>query len=81
MARKRVIALGLRGENGASDRAYIGAPGENDAAGIVQSTPIGSSANAADILVAGSSKTSVGYSGGAQTGMNYGTVIASPAGE
>ena len=75
------LALGLRGENGASDRAYIGAPGEDDAAGIVQSTPIGSGANAADILVAGSSKPSVGYSGGARTGMNYGTVIASPAGE
>jgi hypothetical protein len=74
------LALGLRGENGVSDRTYIGSPGENDAAGIVQSTPVGSGANAADILVARSSKPSVGYSGGAQAGMNYGTVIASPAG-
>jgi hypothetical protein len=74
------LALGWHGD-GASDRAYVGVPGEDGAAGIVQSTPIGSGAHSADILVGGSSTSSVGYSGGSQAGMSYGTVIASPAGE
>jgi len=75
------LALGRQGDEGSSDRAYIGVSGEDAGVGIVQSTPVGSGANSADILVAGSLKSSVGYSGGAQAGMSYGTVIASPAGE
>ena len=74
------LALGWHGGDGASDRAYVGVPGEDGAVGIVQSTPIGSGARSADILVGGSSTSSVGYSGGSQAGMGYGTVIASPAG-
>jgi FG-GAP repeat len=76
------LALGLHSDAGArKDRAFIGVPGENGDSGIVQSTPIGSGANSTDITVAGSPTSSVGYSGGAQTGNKYGTVIASPAGE
>jgi hypothetical protein len=75
------LALGWHMNGGTSDRAYIGAPGEDSGAGIVQSTPVGSGANSADIFVGGSFKSSVSYSGGAQAGLNYGTVIASPAGE
>jgi hypothetical protein len=47
----------------------------------VQSTPVDDGANSASILVAGTFKSSVGYSGGSQAGMSYGTVIGSPAGE
>jgi hypothetical protein len=74
------LALGWHGEDGASDRAYVGVPGEDGAAGIVQSTPVGSGTHSADILVSGSSTSSVGYSGGSQAGMSYGMVIGSPAG-
>jgi hypothetical protein len=63
------------------DRAFIGVPGENSGSGIVQSTPNTSDANSTSITVAGSPKPSVGYSGGAQAGTNYGAVIASPAGK
>jgi hypothetical protein len=75
------LALGWHGKDGASDRAYVGVPGEDGAAGIVQSTPVGSGTHSADILVSGSSTSSVGYSGGSQAGMSYGMVIGSPAGE
>jgi hypothetical protein len=75
------LALGWHGEAGVSDRAYIGAPGEDAGVGIVQSTPVAGGANSASILVGGSFMSSVGYSGGGQVGMSYGTVIASPAGE
>jgi hypothetical protein len=75
------LALGRHGDDSASDRAYIGVPGEDGGAGMVQSTPVGSGANSAGIIVGGSFKSSVGYSGGAQASMSYGTVIASPAGE
>jgi FG-GAP repeat len=76
------LALGQhRDAGGRQDRAFIGVPGEDIGAtadaGIVQSTPLGSGANSTDIVVAGSPTPSVGYSGGNQ----YGTVIASPAGE
>ena len=76
------LALGRHSDDDddASDRAFIGVPGE-DGSGIVQSTPIGSGANSTDILVAGGFKSSVGYSGDAPAGTNYGAVIASPAGE
>jgi hypothetical protein len=56
-------------------------PGEDGAAGIVQSTPIGSGANSTDIIVAGEFNSSVGYGRGDVAGTNYGAVIASPAGE
>jgi hypothetical protein len=75
------LALGWHGDDGASDRAYIGVPGEDAGVGIVQSTPLDGGTNSASILVGGSFTSSVGYSGGGQAGMNYGTVIASPAGE
>jgi hypothetical protein len=75
------LALGRHGDDGGSDRAYIGVPGEDGSAGIVQSTPVGSGANSAAVIVGGSFTSSVGYSGGAQSGMSYGSVIASPAGE
>lgn len=76
------LALGRQGnDSSARDRVYIGVPGEDAGTGIVQSTPVGSGANAADILIGGSFKSSVGYSGVPQTGMSYGAVIASPAGE
>jgi hypothetical protein len=77
------LALGRHSDDDddASDRAFIGVPGEDSAAGIVQSTPIGSGANSTDITVAGGFNPSVGYSGGSLAGTNYGAVIASPAGE
>jgi len=77
------LALGRHSDDDVAkrDRAFIGVPGEDGAAGIVQSTPISSEPNSTDITVAGASNSSVGYSGGAQAGTNYGTVIASPAGE
>jgi hypothetical protein len=75
------LALGWHGDDGASDRAYIGVPGEDAGVGIVQSTPLDGGTNSATILVGGSFMSSVGYSGGGQAGMSYGTVIASPAGE
>jgi hypothetical protein len=56
-------------------------PGENAAAGMVQSTPIGSGANSTDIIVAKAFHASVGYSRGDIAGTNYGAVVASPAGE
>jgi len=65
------------------DRAFIGAPGEDRGtvanAGTVQSTAVGSGANANDLLVAGRYRPSVGFSGGAVAGMQYGTVFAVPA--
>jgi hypothetical protein len=75
------LVVGWHGGDGASDRAYLGVPGEDAGLGIVQSTPVDDGANSASILVAGTFKSSVGYSGGSQAGMSYGTVIASPAGE
>jgi FG-GAP repeat len=77
------LALGRHSDDDddASDRAFIGVPGENAAAGMVQSTPIGSGANSTDIIVAEAFNASVGYSRGDIAGTNYGTVIASPAGE
>lgn len=65
----------------ASDRVFIGVPGEDSAAGIVQSTPISHEGNSTDITVAGVPNPSVGYSGGDVASTNYGAVIASPAGE
>jgi FG-GAP repeat len=77
------LALGRHSDdtNAASDRAFIGVPGEDSAAGIVQSTPTDSESNSTDITVAGVPNPSVGYSGGNVAGTNYGAVIASPAGE
>ena len=77
------LALGRHGDDdaAASDRAFIGVPGEDSSAGIVQSTPIGSGANSTAITVAGQPNAAVGYSGGDVAGTNYGAVIASPAGE
>jgi len=77
------LALGRHAndDDDASDRAYIGVPGEDGAAGIVQSTPIGSGANSTDIIIAGAFNASVGYSRGDVAGTSYGAVIASPAGE
>ena len=76
------LALGRHGnDSSARDRVYIGVPREDAGTGIVQSTPVGSGANAADILIGGSFKSSVGYGGVPQAGMSYGAVIASPAGE
>ena len=77
------MALGRHADDDddASDRAFIGVPGEDGAAGIVQSTPIGSGANSTDIIIAGAFNASVGYSRGDVAGTNYGAVIASPAGE
>jgi FG-GAP repeat len=77
------LALGRHSDDDVAkrDRAFIGVPGEDGTAGIVQSTPISSEPSSTDITVAGASNSSVGYSGGAQAGTNYGTVIASPAGE
>jgi FG-GAP repeat len=77
------LALGRHADDDddASDRAFIGVPGEDGAAGIVQSTPIGSGANSADIIIAGAFNASVGYSRGDVAGTSYGAVIASPAGE
>jgi hypothetical protein len=77
------LALGRHSDDDddASDRAFIGVPGEDGAAGIVQSTPIGSGANSTDIIVAGEFNSSVGYGRGDVAGTNYGAVIASPAGE
>ena len=77
------LALGRHSDDDAdaSDRVFIGVPGEDNATGIVQSTPIGSEPNATDITVAGVSTSSVGYSGTPQAGTNYGAVIASPTGE
>jgi hypothetical protein len=75
------LALGRHGGNGASDRAYVGVPGEDAGVGTVQATPLDGGASSSSILVGGSFRSSVGYSGGGQTGMSYGRVIASPAGE
>ena len=77
------LALGRHADDDddASDRAFIGVPGEDGAAGIVQSTPIGSGANSTDIIIAGAFNASVGYSRGDVAGTSYGAVIASPAGE
>jgi hypothetical protein len=77
------LALGRHSDDDddASDRAFIGVPREDGAAGIVQSTPIGSGANSTDIIVAGEFNSSVGYGRGDVAGTNYGAVIASPAGE
>ena len=76
------LALGRHSDDDDAkrDRAFIGVPGEDSAAGIVQSTAISSEAST-DIVVAGVLHPSVGYSGGVQAGTNYGSVIASPAGE
>jgi hypothetical protein len=77
------LALGRHSDDDddASDRAFIGVPGENGDAGIVQSTPIGSGANSTDIIVAEGFNASVGYARGEVAGTKYGAVIASPAGE
>jgi hypothetical protein len=77
------LALGRRSDDNtaARDRAFIGVPGEDGAAGIVQSTPMSSESNSTDILIAGVGNSSVGHSGGDLAGANYGAVIASPAGE
>jgi hypothetical protein len=77
------LALGRHSDDdeNASDRAFLGVPGENAAAGMVQSTPIGSGANSTDIIVAKAFHASVGYSRGDIAGTNYGAVVASPAGE
>ena len=75
------LALGRHGEDVESDRAFIGVPGEDNAAGVVESTPISSEPDSTAITVAGSLSPSVGYSGGDLAGRNYGAVIASPAGE
>jgi hypothetical protein len=77
------LALGRHADDDddASDRAFIGVPGEDGAAGIVQSTPIGSGANSTDIIIAGAFNASVDYSRGDVAGTSYGAVIASPAGE
>lgn len=78
------LALGRHSDDnaGKSDRVFIGVPGEDVGttvdAGIVQSTPVGNSTN---ITVAGTPRSSVGYSGGTLTGTKYGAVMASPAGE
>jgi hypothetical protein len=77
------LALGRHSDDdpAASDRAFIGVPGEDSNAGIVQSTPVGSGANSIAITVAGQPNAAVGYSGGDVAGNSYGAVIASPAGE
>jgi hypothetical protein len=77
------LALGRRSDNNAAerDRAFIGVPGEDNAAGIVQSTPMSSESNSTDVVIAGVGNPSVGHSGGDLAGANYGAVIASPAGE
>ena len=77
------LALGRHSDDNdaASDRVFIGVPGEDSAAGIVQSTPISHEGNSTDITVAGLPNPSVGYSVGDIAGTNYGAIIASPAGE
>jgi hypothetical protein len=77
------LALGRHSDDdpAASDRAFIGVPGEDSNAGIVQSTPMGSGVNSTAITVQGQPNAAVGYSGDAPAGASYGAVIASPAGE
>jgi hypothetical protein len=77
------LALGRHTDDNeaANDRVFTGVPGEDSAAGIVQSTPISPEGNSINITVAGVPNPSVGYSGGDIAGTNYGSVIASPAGE
>jgi hypothetical protein len=80
------LAAGRHSEDDAdaADRVFIGVPQEDRGtvadAGIVEATPKGSGADSSAITVAGEALLSVGYSGGAQTGSQYGAVIASPAG-